>query len=118
MRGKQVDLEPIGQESYDRLVAMVYVGDTNANERLLKDGEAWAARKYLRKKHDAEWCAYENAARQTGSGLWEPPTKDWIYKDYAQETSAKCIAQRPKTFLTSLVQVLTIAKQLRERMSF
>ena len=103
--GRQVDLEPIGQESYDRMVAIVYLGDTNVNERLIKDGEAWAARKYLRKKQDAEWCTYEDAARQSHSGLWGQAPKDWIdprewfhrkkrhysFKDYSQETTAKCL---------------------------
>ena len=106
MRGKQVDLELIGQESYDRMVAMVYVGDTNVNERMIKDGEAWAARKYLRKNEDAVWCAYENAARQSHSGLWGEQPENWIdpqewrhrkkrdykYKDHSQETTAKCLA--------------------------
>ena len=106
VRGRHVDLEPTGQESYDRMVAIVYVGDTNVNERMIKDGEAWAARKYLRKDQDAEWCAYENAARQSHSGLWRQSPKDWIdprewyhrekrhykYTDYSQETTARCLS--------------------------
>jgi hypothetical protein len=74
-----VDLEPIGQTSYERLVAVVYVGDVNVNEAMVKSGEARAARKYLRKREDAAWCAYENGARVRGTsgrgfaGRWVYP---------------------------------------------
>lgn len=101
-----IDLEPTGQYSYDRMVAIVYVGDANVNEQMIKSGDAWAALKYLRKRADAEWCAFENAARQMRRGLWAQPPSEWIdprewyhrkkrnykYKDYSQETTAKCIA--------------------------
>lgn len=103
---KTVDLDPTGQSSYDRMVAIVYVGDINVNEALLKSGEVWAARKYLRKREDAAWCAYENTAREWKVGLWSQPTIDWIdpgdwrkrkelhykYQDYSKETTARCIA--------------------------
>ena len=106
VNNRVVDLEPIGQSSYDRLVAIVYVGDVNVNEAMVKSGEAWAARKYLRKRDDADWCAYENAARQMRRGLWSQRPEDWIdprewyhrkkrhyvYKDHSAETTAKCIA--------------------------
>ena len=60
------------------MVAIVYVGDTNVNEAMLKAGEVWASRKYLRKRQDAAWCAYENTARQSKIGLWAQATNDWI----------------------------------------
>ena len=106
VENKIVELEPIGQTSYDRLVAIVYVGDVNVNEEMVKSGEAWAARKYLRKRAESSWCAYENAARQMRRGLWSQRPEEWIdprewyhrkkrhykYKDYSAETTAKCIA--------------------------
>jgi endonuclease YncB( thermonuclease family) len=104
--GKDVDIEPTGQFSYERMIAIVYVGDVNVNEQMIKDGEAWAARKYLRKRQDAEWCALENSARELGRGLWAQPSSEWKdprewyyrkkrnykYTDYSAETTAKCLA--------------------------
>ena len=106
VNNRVVDLEPIGQSSYDRLVAIVYVGDVNVNEAMVKSGEAWAARKYIRKRSESSWCAYENAARQMRRGLWSKRSEERIdprewyhrkkrhykYKDYSAETTAKCIA--------------------------
>jgi endonuclease YncB( thermonuclease family) len=106
IEGKEVEIEPTGQFSYERMVAIVYVGDVNVNEQMIKDGEAWAARKYLRKREDAEWCAYENSARELKRGLWAQPSSEWIdprewfyrkkrhykYTDYSKETLANCMA--------------------------
>jgi endonuclease YncB( thermonuclease family) len=101
VESKMVDLEPVGQNSYDRLVAVVYVGELNVNEQMLKSGDAWAARKYLRKRSESGWCAYENAARcvvtaargvDRFSRVVSPQETAYKYKDYSAETTAKCIA--------------------------
>jgi len=33
---------------------------------------------YLRKRTDADWCAYENSARKMKRGLWVQPPREWI----------------------------------------
>jgi endonuclease YncB( thermonuclease family) len=104
--GKSVDLEPVGQKSYGRLVAIVYVGSINANKRMIEGGEAWAARKYLRKERDAHWCMDENAARAAKRGIWSQPPEQWIdprewfhreegqmkFTDYSHENTFRCLA--------------------------
>lgn len=109
MGGKEVELEPTGQESYDRMVAIVYIGDVNVNEALLKSGEAWASRKYIRKTKESHWCALEGAARSMKRGLWAEPPSNWIdpsewrhrkklasFANYAKETVANCVASLGK----------------------
>ena len=84
--GTQVTLQPITQDKYDRLVAVVYVGDENVNAWMVQQGHAWAYRQYL---DDAQYCAWEQQARASGSGVWSlPPTKriaPWEFRQAERE---------------------------------
>jgi endonuclease YncB( thermonuclease family) len=99
-----VELEPFRQDRYDRLIAIVYLGDENMNEKLVLEGHAWAFRRYL-KHADAIYCKDEAQARSARRGLWSPqgerPIAPWEYRkrkslgaftDYSPETADRCIA--------------------------
>lgn len=103
--GKEVQLEPFEQDRYDRLVATVLLGDLNVNAELVKQGHAWAFRKYMRKREDAYLCQLEYAARTAKRGLWALPKDqraapwEWrhhnstdAFTDYSNETTANCVA--------------------------
>jgi micrococcal nuclease len=45
--GKEVDLLPVEQDKYDRLVAVVMLGERNVNLDMVARGNAWAFRQYL-----------------------------------------------------------------------
>jgi endonuclease YncB( thermonuclease family) len=62
-----IDLQPIEQDRYERMVAVVWLEGFNVNEELVRAGMAWAFRRYLR---DATYCEAEQSARQHGIGLW------------------------------------------------
>jgi endonuclease YncB( thermonuclease family) len=64
--GKAVELEPYEQDRYDRLVARIWMGDLDVNAQMVKDGHAWAYRRYL---DDVRYCSFEYDARQAGRGL-------------------------------------------------
>lgn len=99
-----VELEPYQQDRYDRLIAIVDLGDDDVNELLIQEGHAWAYRRYL-KHSDTDYCYYEGEARGARRGLWALP-KDrrvapWEYRkrkslgaftDYSTETEEHCIA--------------------------
>jgi len=70
-KGTQVTLQPITQDEYDRLVAVVYLDDENLNAWMVQQGHAWAYRRYL---DDAQYCAWEQHARASGLGVWAPPS--------------------------------------------
>jgi micrococcal nuclease len=78
--GAAVELEVVTQDSFKRLVAIVWlVADgrrININERLLRDGHAWAYRRYM---SDAGFCDIEAEARDAKRGLWAQPVSDWVY---------------------------------------
>ena len=104
VQGRQVSLDVVTQDSYERLVADVLVGDRSVNEWMVQQGNAWAYRHYL---EDSRFCTWEAEARTAGRGLWNRPPDTWrapwqwraagrgenvVYTDYSHETVAHCIA--------------------------
>lgn len=104
VQGRTVSLDVVTQDQYDRLVAVVLLGDENVNAWMVQEGDAWAYRRYL---DDERYCAWEGVARASRRGLWSQPPADWRapwewrakqhepsarYTDYSHETVASCIA--------------------------
>ena len=75
-----VELEVVTQDQFHRLVATVWLvsGEqrTNINEAMLRDGHAWAYRRYMK---DPKFCEIEADARDHKRGLWAQPVGDWVY---------------------------------------
>lgn len=78
--GDTVELEVTTQDQYRRLVAVVWRVEgekrVNINETLLRQGHAWALRRYM---GDPKFCDLEAEARDQKLGLWAQPVTDWIY---------------------------------------
>jgi len=78
--GSSVELEVVTQDQFKRLVATVWlVADgkrVNINEAMLREGHAWAYRRYMR---EAKFCDLEAEARDKKVGLWAQPVSEWIY---------------------------------------
>jgi micrococcal nuclease len=78
--GSAVELEVVTQDSFKRLVATVWlVADgkrINLNEKMLRDGHAWAYRRHMR---EPRFCDLEAEARDAKRGLWAQPVSDWVY---------------------------------------
>jgi endonuclease YncB( thermonuclease family) len=103
-----VALEVKTQDQYDRLVAVVYLGDENINGWMVQQGHAWAYRQYL---SEADYCEWEAAARSRRLGLWSLPATGWYapwewrrmqrgdgggFTDFSQETAEQCVgSMRP-----------------------
>lgn len=85
-QGTEVTLQPITQDEYDRLVAVVYLNDENLNAWMVQQGHAWAYRRYL---DDARYCAWEQQARASGRGVWSLPSSEriapWEYRQAERE---------------------------------
>lgn len=105
--GKAVDVEPIEQDRYDRLVARLWVGGVDVNAELVKLGHAWVYRRYA---NEPVYCANEKAARDLRRGLWSLPpaqriapwewrkrkTLDGRFTDYSNQSVAECVASLGK----------------------
>jgi micrococcal nuclease len=79
---RSVQAEPFEQDRYDRLVARIWREDLDVNAEMIRQGYAWAYRRYA---IDPAYCRFELAAREQGLGLWQSP-------DYSSETLEKCVA--------------------------
>ena len=108
-RGSDVILEPVEQDQYDRLVAVIERNGESVNAWMVQQGHAWTYRQYTT---DARYCRWEDAARAAHRGLWSGTPKDWVapwdwrrrarepgYRpaDRSRETLADCLASlRPR----------------------
>ena len=68
--GKLVDVHPVTIDRYSRTVAHLYVGDLRVNREMVRTGNAWVYRRYLK---DKTLLDAESEARQNGRGLWGLP---------------------------------------------
>jgi endonuclease YncB( thermonuclease family) len=108
---REVELLPVSQDRYDRIVAVLLERGRSVNEALLQQGHAWAYRAHLGQlEGDDRYCRLEAEARAAGRGLWsQPPAQwlpPWIYRarargergervasrDYSTETAEDCLA--------------------------
>lgn len=78
--GSAVELEVVTQDAFKRLVAVVWLladgQRININETMLRQGHAWALRRYMR---EPRFCDLEAEARDRKLGLWAQPVSDWVY---------------------------------------
>lgn len=68
--GKMVDIKVMRTDQYRRTVAIVFIGNVNVNEALLKNGLAWQFRQY---DHHIEWAILETQARASKLNIWSMP---------------------------------------------
>lgn len=70
-------------DDYGRLVAGIGLGERDINRELVREGHAWAYRRYL---EDPSLLADETAARQAGRGLWggADPVAPWDWRQQAR----------------------------------
>lgn len=68
--GKSVEVQPVTVDRYGRTVAHLYLGDLNINKEMVRTGNAWAYRKYLR---DKSLLDLEATAKNQKKGFWSLP---------------------------------------------
>lgn len=75
-------------DRYGRTVGRVYVGDTDVNAELVKQGAAWVYRQYAK---DPSLYALENEAKAARRGLWGLPETErcppWDWRKGSCSTS-------------------------------
>lgn len=80
--GKEGRALPVDRDKYGRVVAWLFIGDTNVNAELVKQGAAWVYRRYTQ---DATLLQREREARQDRRGLWALPEAQrvppWVWRE-------------------------------------
>jgi micrococcal nuclease len=99
LQDQHVMLEPVSQDQYERMVAIVHLQDRIINRELVATGHGWAYRQYLRRS-DEDLCRVEERARRNGAGIWAATAHaPWEYRatqgkgpfsDYSKSTGADC----------------------------
>jgi len=103
---RDVLLEPVSQDRYARMVAIVFQDDGNVNRELLRSGHAWAYRNYLRRV-DRLFCDIEATARAGRLGVWGAVAHaPWEHRrtqgrgpftDFSRQSPGECWRLRKKT---------------------
>jgi micrococcal nuclease len=103
VQGRTVQVEPVEQDRYDRLVARLWVDGLDVNAEMIRRGGAWVYRRYA---DDPQYCTLEKSARDRGRGLWALPADQraapWEWRqrrtlterftDFSGESVAECAA--------------------------
>lgn len=110
--GSAVELDVATTDSFKRLVAVVWLRSDgrriNVNETLLRQGHAWALRRYMR---DPAFCDLEAEAREKKLGLWARPVADWIYPPEWRFFKNGEIRTLPTPYVESREKCLEVLKQ-------
>lgn len=82
VEGREVRLEVVDHDRYDRTVGRLLVGDDDVGRELVREGAAWVSRRYSR---DPDLYDLEAEARSARRGLWALPeaerTPPWRWRD-------------------------------------
>ena len=73
--GKRVRVVATDHDRYGRIVGRVYIGDTDVNAELVRQGAAWVYRQYAK---DPGLFALEAEARKAKRGLWGLPEAERV----------------------------------------
>lgn len=68
--GKAVQIQIVGKDQYSRWLGTIYHNNQNINKLMVRDGMAWAYKKYV---IDDDFIKLENQARSAKRGLWSHP---------------------------------------------
>jgi endonuclease YncB( thermonuclease family) len=85
--GKEVEVEPVDIDRYNRLVAQVTVFERLVNEELVNAGFAWVYTRYCHRPICERWKVLENEAREARRGLWADPNPipPWEFRRQKRE---------------------------------
>jgi endonuclease YncB( thermonuclease family) len=73
----------VNQDRYSRMVARVVRGQLDVTAEMIRRGDAWVYRHYLRRE-DRGWCSLESEARKAHRGLWavHDPVPPWDFRHH------------------------------------
>jgi endonuclease YncB( thermonuclease family) len=78
--GKEIKVETHGRDRHGRILGIVFSGETNVNQHLVREGWCWWFQKYAPK--DTAMAHLEQQAKQEKRGLWADPNPvpPWLYR--------------------------------------
>ncbi len=82
LHGREVTVEVITRDRYNRYVAIVRRNGEIVNEKLLSSGLAWVYYRYCRKRICRKWKQLQRQARQNKRGIWrdDQAVPPWVWR--------------------------------------
>jgi endonuclease YncB( thermonuclease family) len=82
LSGRDIKVEILGYDRYDRALAVVYADGKSVNEIMVKAGYAWVFEKYCNREFCDEWTTYQDEARRSSMAIWssEKPIPPWEWR--------------------------------------
>jgi micrococcal nuclease len=80
--GRKVTLEIVDIDMHRRMVGIVRISGADINQEMIRNGLAWAYRRYLSAPYASVYIAAEKEARSRRLGLWKQANPDppWNFK--------------------------------------
>lgn len=80
--GKKVCIDIVERDRYKRMVGVIYLGDINVNEEMVREGWAWAYGEYHRGQTITDFIHAERQAKENKRGLWRQadPLPPWEHR--------------------------------------
>ena len=72
IQGKSISIKPQAKDRYGRTVGEIYVGSTNINLEMVRQGAAFAYRQYLKQCDRDAYLNAESMAKRNQQGVWGP----------------------------------------------
>ena len=72
IEGKSISIKPQVKDRYGRTVGEIYVGSTNINLKMVRQGAAFAYRQYLKQCDRDAYLNAESMAKSEKQGVWGP----------------------------------------------
>ena len=72
VEGKSISIKPQVKDRYGRTVGEIYVGSTNINLKMVRQGAAFAYRQYLKQCDRDAYLNAESMAKRNQQGVWGP----------------------------------------------
>jgi len=70
------------RDHYGRMIARIFVGNTDINNEMVKSGAAWVEPRYARGRKFARYYISERRAKRDKKGLWNnnQPMPPWVWR--------------------------------------
>lgn len=80
--GRKVQAEVIDTDQYKRTVAVIRYAGRDINMEMVKEGMAWAYRRYMESPYASEYANMENLAKSRHIGIWRDanPQPPWEFR--------------------------------------
>lgn len=74
--GRNVDVEEMDTDRYNRVVGLVTTEGTTVNKALLQQGQAWYNSRFCKARFCREWKKVAQNAKKEKAGLWARPNPE------------------------------------------